>query len=81
MTDGVVVDVPGSEPDHGVAADRSDALAGATDVPDPRRVWRHCDVCRFRWLHDGELDSVVHEYGHGLPISGAAGEKADATMV
>jgi hypothetical protein len=66
MTDGEVIDVPGCEAVHAVAADCPDALVIVVDMPDPRGVWRKGDV-RFDGLHDGELDSVVLVEGHGPP--------------
>ena len=67
MTDGAVVDVPGSEAVHAVTTDGPDVLAVKVDMPNPRGMLCQCDVGSIRWLHDGELDSVVLVEGHGPP--------------
>ena len=71
MTDGAVVDVPGCEAVHAVAADRPEALVIVADIPDPGGVWRQRDG-RLGRLHDVELDSVVLVEGHGPPRVGSS---------
>jgi len=67
VTDGAVVDVPGGEAVYAVTTDGSDVLAAEVDVGNPRGMWCQRDVGLVRWLHDGELDSVVLTEGHGPP--------------
>ena len=67
MTDGAVVDVPGGEAVHAVTTDGPDVLAVKVDMPNPRGMLCQRDVGSIRWLHDGELDSVVLIEGHGPP--------------
>ena len=42
-------------------------LAVEVDTPNPRGMLGQGDVGSIRWLHDGELDSVVLVEGHGPP--------------
>ena len=67
MTDGAVVDVPGSEAVYAVTTDGPNVLAMKVDMPNPRGMLCQRDVGSIRWLHDGELDSVVLIEGHGPP--------------
>jgi len=59
MTDGAVVDVPGSEAVYGVTIDGPDVLALEVDMPNPRGMRYQRDVGSVGWLHDGELPSAV----------------------
>ena len=67
MTDGAVIDVPGSETVYGVTVDGPDALAIEVDMPNPRGMRYQSDVTSIGWLHHGELPSVVLIEGHGPP--------------
>ena len=59
MTDGAVVDVPGSEAVYAVTTDGPDALAMEVNMPNPRGIRCQRDVGSIGWLHDGELPSAV----------------------
>ena len=59
MGDVVVVDVLGGEAARAIAVDGLDALAIEADMPEELGRLREGDAFVQRWLHHGELDSVV----------------------
>jgi hypothetical protein len=54
MTDGALVDVPGSEAVHAVTTDGPDVLAVEVGMPNPWGMLGQCDAGFIMWLHDDD---------------------------